>query len=525
MGDNPFAHLPDEELERLSIENRLALLRAEQRDQFLYFCDDPGLFEGEPPAPHHAVLCEVLQQVAEGKLKRVIISMPPGAAKSSYVSVRFPAWLMGRFPRHKVICASHTATLAKRHGRMVRNLIDRAEYREIFPEVALSKDQQDKGDWATTAGGELFAVGFDGAIAGRRADIAVIDDAFKGRKEADSTTISDGVWETYKTDIRSRLRKGGAIIIMGTRWNGYDIPGRILPVNYDGKSGSYIARDGSGEEWFVVNLQMVNEFDNDLMGRKVGELLWPSWFTPEWVEKEKIIQGERNWNSLYQGRPQEAEGAIIKRSYWRKWPGKTPPVVEFVLQSWDTAFEEDEENDYSAVTTWGIFDIFDVDNAKVIEEVTKGRKRGEVQQYHAIVIHAWRGKVPFSTLKRNAKDFHKEYSPDLTMIEKKASGHSLIQELRRSGLPVKALKADRSKLARTWAAQPAFEQGCVWYMDIPGIDNLLTECAQFPAGENDDWHDTAMAAVNRLRRIWHLKLLDEEDIDEEEERKHGAIYG
>lgn len=523
MGDNPFAHLPDEELERLSIENRLALLRAEQREQFLYFCDDPQLFEGEPPARHHAVICEVLQQVAEGKLKRVMIFAPPGSAKSTYSSVRFSTWLMGVQPKIKLICASHTKGLAARHGRMVRNIIDRAEYREIFPDVALSPDSKARDDWGTQGGGELFAIGFDGAIAGRRADGLLIDDPYTGRADADSEVIRERSHEVFK-DLRDRLRKDGWIVIINTRWHGDDLCGRILPKTWNGESGMFQSRNGT-EDWLVVNLQMVNEFENDLMGRAVGDLLWPEWFDAKRVANERVNQGERDWQAKYQGRPQEAEGAIIKRSYWRKWPGKSPPVVEFVLQSWDTAFEEDEENDYSAVVTVGIFDIFDVDNAKVIEEVTKGKKKGEVQQYHAIVVHAWRGKVPFSTLKRNAKDFQKEYEPDLVMIEKKASGHSLIQELRRGGLPIKALKADRSKLARTWAAQPAFEQGCVWHMDIPGIDNLITECAQFPAGENDDWHDALMAAVNRLRRVWHLRLLDEEDTDEEEERKHGAIYG
>src|SRR5206468_12372995 len=138
-------------------------------------------------------------------------------------------------------------------------------------------------------------------------------------------------------------------------------------------------------------------------------------------------------------------GAIIKSGYWRKWPEQRAPVCEYIVQSIDGAYEENEESDHSARTTFGIFDIFNADNAQVLEALLKGKKRREVQRYHAILIEAWRGKVPFSTFKRVAIDGYKEFKPDRLLIEKKASGISLIQELRKGGLPVKPVLPDRSK--------------------------------------------------------------------------------
>jgi len=147
----------------------------------------------------------------------------------------------------------------------------------------------------------------------------------------------------------------------------------------------------------------------------------------------------RRWNALYQGHPTTEEGAILKSSLWRRWPDKKAPVCDYIVQSIDGAYEEDEQNDYSARTTWGIFDIFQESNAPILEALIKGKKRGEVQRYHAILIEAWRGKVPFSTFKRVTIDGFKDYKPDRLLIEKKASGISLIQELRRGGLPVKPM--------------------------------------------------------------------------------------
>ena len=518
---------------------RLRLMRErwnrEARRSFLRYCQHP-MWGDEVPQLHHEAICAAVSRIETGEIKRLMIFAPPGSAKSSYTTHRFASWYVGRHPAESLICASHTAQLARRFGKRVRNTVGSADFAGIFPGVGLAADSQDKGDWALTHhgkdGGEYYAVGFDGAVAGRRCDGLLIDDPIKSIKEADSETIRENVWDVYKTDLRSRLKgDGGWIIIIQTRWHVDDLSGRILPEDWDGRSGFVKSRDG--EEWYVLRLAMECDSEDDPLGREIGETLWPQWWSPEYIALEKAIQGTRNWNALYQGVPTTEEGAIIKASYWRGWPdGVEPPVCDLVIQSIDGAFEEDEESDYSARTTWGIFDAWSVENAKVLEALG-ARKGVATLRYHAILLEAWRGKVPFHVFKKQVKDGFAEYEPDRLLIEKKASGHSLIQELRRADLPVKAVKVDRSKLARTHAAEPAFEAGCVWYVPREWARAVIRECSQFPNGEYDDWHDTVTQAIAWVRRLFHLRLPDETQDDEDgdpddttdKRKRETPIYG
>jgi len=451
-------------------------------------------------------------------------SMTP-THNSTYISKRLVAWAVAYQPGIKIIGASHTASLAAKHGREARNIVAHPAYRTIWPEVRLAKDLQARDDWATTEDSEFFGCGFDGGVVGRRGDLLIIDDPFKSRQDADSETIREAHWATYRTGLRTRLRKGGRIILMHQRWHEDDIAGRILPEGYDGRSGWITARDG--EEWYVANLQMVCEADGDPLGRQRGELLWPEWFDEARVRQDKLSAGQRDWAALYQGVPTADEGALIPSHYWRVWPADTPPDVDYVVQVYDTAYEEGEEADYSARTTWGIFDIYAQSNAAALREtIERARERGEpMQRYHAILLEAWRGKVDFPTLKRTALDAYRQYEPDRVLIEKRASGHSLIQEMRRAGLPIKPLRADQSKLARTYAAQPAFEQGCVWRMDMDWTLPVVRECAQFPSGKHDDTHDTVMHAIGWLRRTYHLVLRGEEPDEDAEPLEATPIYG
>jgi predicted phage terminase large subunit-like protein len=393
----------------------------------------------------------------------------------------------------------------------------------VFRNVTVAEDFNGRGDWATNHGGQYYAVGVGGGVTGRRAHGALLDDLVKDRHEADSMTKRETVWDWYKTALRTRLRKNGWIVFVNTRWHEDDPAGRILPENWSGQSGWVTARDG--EDWFVIRLPAIAE-ENDQLGREPGEPLWSAEKTLKALEQERTTLGTRDWNALYQQYPTTEEGAILKAAYWRKWPNKNPPVVEYIVQSIDGAFEEDEESDYSARTTWAVFDIFNQDNAKILQALMQGKKRSELQRYHAILLEAWRGKVPFSAFKRIVIDGFKEYEPDRLLIEKKASGHSLIQELRKGSLPVKAVSPDRSKKSRAHAAEVTFEQGCVWYMDLPWLQPVIRECAQFPNGEYDDWVDTVTQAIIWLRKTYHLEFRDEEDdtppLPTKEKR---AIYG
>jgi len=282
------------------------------------FTDFIRRFSNEPPpARHHKLLIDRLEAVERGEITRLMVFMPPGHAKSTYASTLFPAWYMGKHPSQMVIAASHTETLAERFGRRVRNMTDGIEYRRVFG-VGLSKDTQAAGRWELDTrpiAGEYFAAGVGGGITGRRADLVIIDDPVKGREDADSLTMREKCWEWYLGDLHTRLKPGNKIILIQTRWHEEDLAGRLIEK----------MEDGSGEEWEILNLPAVAE-PGDMMGRKVGEGLWPEWFGEEFYETEKQVQGNRNWASLYQQRPAPEEGSYFLRENMRYYT--TAPMRE-----------------------------------------------------------------------------------------------------------------------------------------------------------------------------------------------------
>lgn len=491
------------------------------------------------PAQHHQVIIEALEKVDRGEIKRLMILAPPGSAKSTYASVLFPAWQMGRHPTKDIICASQTQELADRFGRRARNLVASQTHRDVFGN-GLAKDQRAAGQWTTERGGEYFATGVQ-PFAGRRADGAITDDLIRGRKDADSFTVRNSAWEWVLGDLRPRLKPNAWWVYITTRWHEDDPAGRILPEKWDGHSGWVTARDG--EKWYVLSLVAVvetaEEAEHDPLGREIGEIIWPEWFTPEMLAQEKRSQGPRNWNALYQQKPKPDEGAILKRQWWLKWPHPTPPKCDYVISVYDTAFEEGEENDYTARTTWGIFWLEKPPPADPPAKVASlvRRKKGlpppppiPTGQWCCILLERYKGKVEFPELRKLAKEHYEKFQPDAVLVEKKASGHSLIQELRRNKIPVRALKADRSKLARAHAASVVPQQGCVWYMDRPWALEVIDECARatFIKGDpGNDTGDTCVYAWLHLRKTFHLQLSDEakDPMDEPPRRDQKIGYG
>lgn len=479
------------------------------------------------PAQHHRLIIERLECLERGYVeengervpfKRLMILAPPGSAKSTYVTTLFPAWYLGRHPRNCVICASQVQQLADRFGRRARNLVAGPVHRRVFGS-GLAADQRAAGQWETEQGGEYYATGAQ-PFAGRRADIALCDDLLRGREDADSKNVRDSIWEWILGDLRPRLKPGAALVYVTTRWDPDDPAGRILPKKWKGESGWVTAQDG--EQWYVLCLVAVieteEERDKDPLHRDVGEIIWPEWFTPEMLAQEKRSQGSRNWNALYQQKPRPDEGSIIKAHWWRKWPHKTPPECEYVISVYDTAFEEGEEDDYTARTTWGIF--FHED-----EPDDKRRRGPAVGRYCMILLGRLKRKLEFPELRQEAWDDYRVTKPDRVLIEKKVSGHSLLQELRRKGVPVMPVAADKSKLARAHAATPVFEQDCVFVMTEKDdkerarawAQEVIDDCAAatFRRGDGgNDLGDTVVNACLYLRNTFHLNLRDEEAVEE-----------
>lgn len=296
-------------LSSLSPSQAAALLlhRKAIRQNLAVWCIEALSPLGLHPATHHSILLDRLEQIERGDIRRLMVLMPPGSAKSTYASILFVAWYLARHPADSVIAASHTAELAERFGRRVRNMIQ--EYGATLG-VEVSSDNASAGQWSTTAGGEYFATGVRGPIAGHRADLALIDDPIKSREDADSETTSERNWEWWKSDLLPRLKPDAKIVLIMTRWAEHDLGGRVLE---DMRSG--------GQPWHVLRLPMEAERD-DPIGRALGQPLWPEWFTD--AQRSEAKRDTRTWSALYQQSPAPETGDYF-RSEWLIPVASVPP--------------------------------------------------------------------------------------------------------------------------------------------------------------------------------------------------------
>tara|TARA_R100001510_G_scaffold17180_3_gene14510 strand:- start:6298 stop:7776 length:1479 start_codon:yes stop_codon:yes gene_type:complete len=483
-------YLTDEELEKVTpMLERLQILdnRTDKQDNFINFVKHvwPQFIEGR----HHKIYAQKLQDVADGKLKRLIINMPPRHTKSEFASYLFPTWLMGKRPDLKIIQATHTAELAVGFGRKVKNLIDSEDFRDVFPDVKLASDAKASGRWSTNKGGEYYAVGVGGALAGRGADLAIIDDPVS-EQDALSVTALDNIYEWYTSGPRQRLQPGGSIIIVMTRWSIRDLTAKVLAKQ----------SESGADQWEIV------EFPAIMPSNKP---LWPEFWSKDELEGVKASIPVSKWNAQYMQNPTAEEGAIIKREWWNIWEKEDPPACDYVIQSYDTAFSKSDRADYSAITTWGVFhhDETGVDNI--------------------ILLDAIRGRWEFPELKQMAHNSFKEYDPDMILIEQKGSGMPLTQELRRMGIPVTPFTPGKGadKFTRMHACAPVFESEMVWCPETNFADEVMEECAAFPNGEHDDLADSMTQAILRFRQGGFITTpSDYEDDDLMHSRRRKEYY-
>ena len=420
---------------------------------------------------HHTKMADAFERVAAGKCKRLIINMPPRHTKSEFASYLLPAWFLGKYPHKKVIQTSHTAELAVGFGRKVRNLVDMEVYTDIFPGVALQSDSKAAGRWATSKGGDYFAIGVGGAVTGKGADLLIIDDPHSEQEAALAETspdIYDKTYEWYTSGPRQRLQPGGAIVVVMTRWSLRDLTGQVLKAE---------AQRG-GEGWEVI------EFPAILPS---GNPLWPEFWPLEELSILKEELPNSKWMAQYQQNPTSEGAAIVKRDWWQVWEEEKPPQCEFVLMAWDTAFEKGNRADYSALTTWGVFYHPDA--------------TGKLQA-NIILLNAFRERMEFPRLKQVAIEQYKDWKPDGVIIEKKASGAPLIYELRAMGIPVQEFTPSKGndKISRLNAVSDLFASGRVWAPGTHWAEEVIDEVAAFPAGEHDDYVDSVSLALMRFRK-------------------------
>ena len=435
---------------------------------------------------HHVRMARAFERVASGKCKRLIINMPPRHTKSEFASYLLPAWFLGKYPSKKVIQTSHTAELAVGFGRKVRNLVDSEVYGQVFPGVSLQSDSKAAGRWNTNSMGDYFAIGVGGAVTGKGADLLIIDDPHSEQEAALAEVnpeIYDKTYEWYTSGPRQRLQPGGSIVIVMTRWSKKDLTGQVL------KS----AAQRSGEDWEVI------EFPAILPS---GKLLWPEFWSEHEIFALKNELPNQKWMAQYMQQPTSDASAIVKREWWKIWEHDDPPSCEFVLQSWDTAFEKTNRADYSACTTWGVF--YQPDDAGIT-------------QANIILLNAFRQRMEFPLLKKKAIEEFKEWDPDSIIIEKKASGAPLIYELRAMGIPVQDFTPSKGndKISRLNAVSDIFASGRVWIPGTQWAEEVVDEVASFPGGEHDDYVDSVSMALMRFRRGGYIRT----NLDEPEEVK------
>lgn len=457
---------PDVEIQRAKLELRMLQLEAQERARENFIDFVRYVWPAAILGAHHTKMAEAFDRIAKGTLKRLIINMPPRHTKSEFASYLLPAFIMGRDPSTKIIESTHTGELAVRFGRKVRDLMSMDSYKEVFTDVQLKQDSKAAGRWDTNYGGEYFAVGVGGAMTGRGANLLIIDDPHS-EQDAASELALDNCWDWYTSGPRSRLQPGGAIVVVMTRWGTKDLTARLLKSQASHKA----------DKWEVI------EFPAILPS---GKPVWPEFWKLEELLGVKASLSAQKWNAMYQQQPTNDEGAILKREWWQVWPHEEPPRVEYVIQSYDTAYSKKETADFSAITTWGVF-YPDQDSGPNI-----------------ILLDVRKGRWDFPELKRIAKDEYDHWKPDNVLIEAKATGITLQQELRRVGIPVTMYspggrRSGQDKVARANSVAPILEAGMVWAPDTDWAEELIEECAAFPNGDNDDLVDTTTQALMRFR--------------------------
>ncbi|HET6183233.1 MAG TPA: phage terminase large subunit [Acetobacteraceae bacterium] len=420
--------------------------------------------QGLRPARHHLRLIERLEEISSGAIDRLMVLMPPGSAKSTFVSVLFPAWWFVAHPRSSVIAASHTAELAVYFGRQVRNIV--AEYSGLL-DYGLSPQSRAAGRWRTTRGGEYFAAGIRGPITGRRADLVIIDDPIKSWLEADRVPQRDHLWNWYRSELATRLKPKGRIVLVMTRWHEDDLAGRLL--------------EAAADEWTLLRLAAMAEA-NDPLGRSEGEPLWLEWQDAKELERKRLEVGERVWTALYQQSPRPAQGQLFK-------PGRISVIesstseLSRIVRAWDLAATvPDGSNDPD--WTVGVKLARDDAGRFIILDVV--RLRGGPLEVETAIKQAASldGRAVLIALPEDPGQAGKTQASHLVRM---LAGHK-----------VSATRETGSKLVRALPVAAQVEAGNFAMLRAQWNHALIQELAEFPVGRKDDQVDALARAFNTL---------------------------
>jgi predicted phage terminase large subunit-like protein len=415
---------------------------------------------------HHEVVCEKLQAVFDGHCKRLVVNIPPRYSKTEIVVVCFMAWCLAKAPDCEFIHASYSARLAGNNTARVRDIVSAGWYQEMFPAVKLDPSTGGKDHWKTTASGVVYAAGAGGTITGfgagklRHEDEAyrfsgaiIVDDPHKA-DEANSDTMRQNIIDWYGNTMKSRVNdpQRTPIIVVMQRLHELDLAGWLL-------------KGGSGEAWEHLCIPAVNDAD---------EALWPA------KHDRQQLQEMENSNSYvfagqYQQRPAPLGGGIFKSKWWQYYQPGMVPKIRRIVHSWDTAFKAKDHNDPSSGTIWA-----ECDNGYYLLDRVNER-------------------MEFPDLKRKIHVMNERYKAHAILVEDKASGQSLIQELKQTTLPVVAIRVDSDKVTRAFAVTPLVEGGKVFLpMGAPWLEAYVSQLGTFPNAEHDDDVDSTTQALSYM---------------------------
>jgi predicted phage terminase large subunit-like protein len=511
-------------------------------------------FKNYKPSWHHYLLADRLEMLARGEIKRLAVNMPPRHGKSELVSVRFPAWYLGNHPSKNIISVSHNTPLAAKNGKKARNTVASVEFRQLFREVQLSEESAAKLDWTLEATlvnkpcpycgsmnwnkklfgraickscgklgefagsntvGEYFGAGIEGGVTGRGADVLIIDDPHKDRKEANSLTIRNNIWDWYTSTALQRLEESNCVCVCQTRWHEDDLTGRVLSKANDGTEKWHVlslkAIAEEDEEHIIYNPDYCERLGTNVIKRRKGEPLWNNKFPLERLNAIRAEIDSFEFSAEYQQSPHPMEGGLFKREnilyckiegdhYYLMDRGTSrsayiPHCTRF--STVDLASRTTESADYTVVCTWDLTK----DNDLILRHIF--RKRVEGAEHLNLL---W--------------SIYELLSPQEINIENTAYQISLIQSALKEGLPVKSLKADRDKFSRALPAAAKFESHKVFLLNsIPEIPDIENELLHFPNGRHDDIVDCFGYAASRAANITKLKYAAPPQLNKLESRK------
>lgn len=431
------------------------------RDSFLHYCQ--YVYPPYRASRHHRFLIQKLEAIERGEKPRTMVSMPPQHGKTVTVSQLFVCWYLGRDPRRRAIVATYGDDRAQDIGRAVlRTLRDDPRHREVFPDCQVDDNAASSARVDLVDGGAFLAVSRNGALTGRSADLLVIDDLLKDDKESRSAAILHENVNWYSRVALTRLAPDGSVILVGTRWGRGDLFDDRLTEHPE-------------EVWDVTNLPALAE-ENDPLGRRVGEALWPERYSLEVLAQKRFEIGNAAFTCLYQGNPTAAEGVTFRREDWQFYTVMPEKFVRKVI-SLDAAVKTGAANDYSVLECWG---------------------KTETGYY---LLALWRDKAEYQNLRNMEIEFYRQRKPDAVLIEDTSAGSSLAQDLRSTtSQPIEKITVTRDKESRAAAITPLVKCGSVYLPnDAPWLNDFLDEISQFPRGRHDDMVDCAVQALTYLR--------------------------